>query len=142
MSAVPFGHTRMEPAAFVTELRVRLGIAEAVDDCWCPKCDGILDRHGHHSGMCVAGGEGTQRHNALRDLVCSWASRAGLRPEKERPGLLLPQDPEDTHIGRRRPADVYLPALAGSPAALDFAVTAPQTLAMADRGSRSRVCAP
>ena len=63
---------------------------------------------------------------ALRDLVCSWAERAGMRPEKERTGLLLPLSPEDTQGAGRRPADVYLPALAGSPAALDFAITAPQ----------------
>ena len=51
----------------------------------------------------------------------SWAPSG-----KERPGLLLPQSPDDTHSNRRRPADIYVPALAGSPAALDFAVTAPQ----------------
>ena len=88
--------------------------------------------------MCVAGGERTQRHNAVRDLVFAWAERAGLRPEKERTGLLLPQCPDDTQSARRRPADVYLPALSGSPAALDFAITAPQrqeTLAMAGRAT-------
>ena len=57
-----------------------------------------------------------------------------MRPEKERPGLLLPQPPDDTQSARRRPADVFLPALAGGPAALDFAITARQrqdTLALA-----------
>ncbi|CAE7571396.1 unnamed protein product [Symbiodinium natans] len=50
------------------------------------------------------------------------------RTRLERPGLLLP------HLARRRPADIYVPSLAGSPAALDFAITAPQrqeTLALA-----------
>ena len=118
----------------VGRLRVRLGSAllgvpDAAEDCWCPRCDGILDRYNHHAGVCVAGGERTQRHNAVRDLVYTWADRAGLHPEKkkkERQGLLLPPTPEDTHVARRRPADVYVPALAGSPAALDFAITAPQ----------------
>ena len=84
--------------------------------------------------MCVAGGERVHRHYAVRDLLFSWAEKAGLHPEKERPGLLLPQTPEDVQSGRRRPADVFLPALAGGPAALDFAVTAHQrqdTLALA-----------
>ena len=105
---------------------------------WCPRCDGVLDCQGHHSAVCVAGGERRQRHNAVRDLVHSWAERAGLRPEKERPGLLLPQSPDDVQAARRRPADVYLPALGGSPAALDFAVTAPQrqeTLSIAGRAT-------
>ena len=82
----------------------------------CPRCDGVLDCQGHHSAVCVAGGERTARHNAVCDLVHIWAEHAGLRPEKERPGLLLPQSPHDVQAAWRRPADVYLPALGGSPA--------------------------
>lgn len=77
------------------------------------------------SGMCVAGGERTQRHH-VQDLFFSWAQRAGPRPELERLGLLLPQHHDDAHNAGGRPADVYLPAFAGSPAAFDFAITAPQ----------------
>ena len=138
LAALPSGRTRMEPAIFGAELRIRLGIPEAAADTWCPHCDGVLDCQGHHSAVCVAGGERTQRHNAVRDLVHSWAERAGLPPEKERPGLLLPQSPDDVQAARRRPADVYLPALGGSPAALDFAITAPQrqeTLSIAGRAT-------
>eukprot|EP00973_Karenia_brevis_P080906 11223410-Karenia_brevis.AAC.1 len=52
---------------------------------------------------------------------------AGFRPELERPGLLLPCRPDEAGQSSRRPADIYLPAwVSGSPAALDFAVTAPQ----------------
>eukprot|EP00435_Cladocopium_sp_Y103_P044732 s3076_g12.t1 len=43
---------------------------------------------------------------------------------------------EDGHSARRRPADVFLPAFAGSPSAIDFAITAPQrqeTLAQASQ---------
>lgn len=135
LNAVPSGRTRMEPAAFVSELRVRLQIPDADGDTLCPLCDGVLDHHSHHASMCAAGGERTQRHNAVRDLVYEWAQRGGLRPERERPGLLLPHAPDEVNnLARRRPADVYLPAFAGSPVALDFAVTAPQrqeTLAQA-----------
>jgi len=59
-------------------------------------------------------------------MSCRWAERAGLHPEREKPGLLLPQRPEDTGLGRRRPADVFVPSLGGIPTALDIAVTAPQ----------------
>ena len=126
LAAIPAGRGRMEPATFVAELRARLGIPGADQDAWCPRCDGILDVQNYHAGMCAAGGERTQRHHALRDLIFVWAERGGLRPERERPGLLLPQSPHDTSNSGRRPADIYLPALAGAPAALDFAVTAPQ----------------
>ena len=128
LTCVPSGRTKMEPALFLAEVRVRLGVPEASQDAWCPKCDAVLDTHGHHSGMCLAGGERVLRHNALRDLVYSWAERACLRPEKERAGLLLPQRPDDVSSARRRPADVYLPSFLGRPTALDFAVTAPQQL--------------
>ena len=122
LTCVPSGRTKMEPALFLAEVRVRLGVPEASQDAWCPKCDAVLDTHGHHSGMCLAGGERVLRHNALRDLVYSWAERACLRPEKERAGLLLPQRPDDVSSARRRPADVYLPSFLGRPTALDFAV--------------------
>ena len=69
LTCVPSGRTQMEPAVFNAELRVRLSIPESGSDTWCPKCDAILDTYGHHSGMCAAGGERTQRHNALRDLI-------------------------------------------------------------------------
>ena len=44
LCAAPSGRTRMEPAVFAAELRMRLGIPDAEDDCWCPRCDGVLDR--------------------------------------------------------------------------------------------------
>ena len=135
LNATPSGRTQMEPAAFLSELRVRLQVPDAASDTWCPLCDAVLDHHSHHAGMCIAGGEHTQRHHAVRDLVHTWCQRAGLRPEREKSGLLLPNGPEDTNSSQaRRPADVYLPTFAGSPTAFDFAVTAPQrqeTLAQA-----------
>ena len=57
------------------------------------------------------------------------AVAAGLHPELEKPGLLIPLVPgENTRAhNRRRPADLYLPAWVGLFfAALGFAVTAPQ----------------
>ena len=83
-------------------------------------------------------GERIQRNHAVRDLVYDWCKRGGLRAERERPGLLLPTTPEDVtnNISGRRPADVYLPAFAGTPSAFDFAITAPQrqeSLALASR---------
>ena len=128
LAAVPHGRVRMEPSVFVTELRARLGVAEATVDMWCPLCDAVLDTHSHHAAMCVAGGERVQRHNALRDLVALWAEQGGLQPEKEKAGLLLPNRPDEARTSHRRPADVYLPAFNGAPTALDFAVTATQRL--------------
>ena len=126
LAAVPAAKTRMEGAAFVMELQRRLGVPDAPADAWCPKCDGIMDRFSLHAGTCAAGGERTQRHNALRDLLASWAARAGLQPEVEKPGLLLPQRPDEARLSQRRPADIFLPSLSGGPAALDLAITAPQ----------------
>ncbi|CAE7580069.1 unnamed protein product [Symbiodinium natans] len=126
LAAVPGSGRCMEPAAFVAELRQRLHMPDAPADVWCPRCDGILDTHSHHAGLCAAGGERTLRHNALRDILASWAGRAGMQPEKEKPGLLLPQRPDDSSNSRRRPADIFLPSYLGTPAALDLAVTGPQ----------------
>ena len=128
LSCVPSGRTRMEPLVFIAELRVRLNVPEASADTWCPRCDAVLDTHGYHSGMYWVGGEHTLRHNALRDLVFQWCERGCLRPERERPGLLLPQQSDDLSAARHRPADVFLPSFQGRPIAIDFAVTAPQRL--------------
>ena len=81
------------------------------------------------------------RHNAARDLVCWWADKAGLNPEKEKPGLLLPQRPEDAGQAGRRPADIYLPSLSGFPAALDLAITAPQRPESLAQASQSALAA-
>jgi hypothetical protein len=124
LAALPSGRTRIEPALFTTELGQRLGMTEALQDGWCPQCDSVLDRFSYHAAVCVAGGERVQRHNALRDLLHWWLDVAGLKPEKEKPGLLLPHRPDDS-VAERRPADIFLPTYAGSPTALDLAVTAP-----------------
>ena len=127
LAARPGGQTRMDTALFVAELRHRLGIPEATEDKWCPQCNGILDTLSLHASTCVAGGEKTLRHTAVRDTLYRWADRAGLQPEKERAGLPVPpQRPEDVTNQHRRPADIFLPSLNGVPAALDLAITAPQ----------------
>eukprot|EP00929_Paragymnodinium_shiwhaense_P035390 TRINITY_DN19100_c1_g1_i2.p2 TRINITY_DN19100_c1_g1~~TRINITY_DN19100_c1_g1_i2.p2 ORF type:complete len:220 (+),score=45.50 TRINITY_DN19100_c1_g1_i2:699-1358(+) len=117
----------MDPAEFVTELKTRLNLSFSSEDSWCPLCDAALDTRGYHAALCCAGGDRTVRHNKLRNEVFKLAKTAGFGPVLEKAGLLLPASPEDEDPSRRRPADVYLPAwLNGCPAALDFAVTAPQ----------------
>ena len=91
-------------------------------DTWCPKCDRILEANGTHALTCAAGGDRVLRHNPLRKYLHDFIRRAGLRVEVEESGL-LPDDP------LRRPGDLFLPSWpAGTPTALDFAVTSPQHL--------------
>ena len=103
LAAIPSGRTCKEPAAFISELRARLQNPDTDTDAWCPLCDGSLDIHNYHAGICMAGGKHTQRHYVVRNIVCALAHRAGLRPERERPGLLLPQSPEDNYSARAVP---------------------------------------
>ena len=77
LAAVPSGRKRLEAAAFVVELRQRLGLADASADVFCPCCEGVLDRFSLHAGTCVAGGERNQRHNAVRDLRGACGSSSG-----------------------------------------------------------------
>ena len=72
--AVPHGATRMDPATFTCELRYRLGVPDALNDSWCPKCDAVLDTFSHHAGICAAGGERTLRHHSARDVLHTWPS--------------------------------------------------------------------
>ena len=72
LSATPVGRKRMDPAVFIAELQHRLGVPDAAADGWCPRYDGVLDSLSLHTGVCIAGSERTQRHHALRDLVCAY----------------------------------------------------------------------
>ena len=119
----------VEAELFVVEIQNRLCMNDGEVDAWCPMCDAVMDSKGHHARMCCAGGDRTRRHNLLRNRTFKFAKAAGMSPEAEKTGLLLPNQPGDTAAaqGRRRPADVFLPRwVAGAPAALDFAVTCPQ----------------
>eukprot|EP00973_Karenia_brevis_P028202 3885644-Karenia_brevis.AAC.1 len=63
----------------------------------------------------------------MRDITYTESMLAGLRPEKEKAGL-LPARPQEDGIGMtgeaRRPADVWLPrGMQGDAEALDFAAT-------------------
>ena len=92
-----------------------------------------MDIYGDHCLVCSNGGERTKRHNLLRNHVYHFCAGAGLAPELEKPGLLMPRPymgalPEDGKAvedpSARRPADVFLPRWRhGTPVALDFAVT-------------------
>jgi len=111
----------------VNGTRQRLCMLESPEDDWCPLCDQVLDARGHHPRTCCAGGDRTRRHNATRNKGFNFAKSAGCNPELEKSNLLLPSKPEDTTNTLRRPADVFLPTWThGLPAALDFAITAPQ----------------
>ena len=115
----PAGPSRMEPAAFATELRQRLAVPDSAADGWCPRCDDVMDRCSRRAAVCSVGGERTLRHHALRNTLFTCIDRAGLQPERERLGLLLPQHPEDTRVAARRPADIFVPSYMGSPTAFD-----------------------
>ena len=82
---------------------------------------------------CAAGGDRTQRHNAIRDVVARWASDAHWQPVVEKPDVL-----PDVGSGLRRPADRYGPGWAGErPAALDVAVTCRLGLDMVHAAART-----
>ena len=67
----------------------------------------------------MAEGHAVTCHNAVRDFIYMKCCVAGLRPEREEPGL-LPDDP------RRRPGDLFFSVWPGGAAvAKDFAVTSP-----------------
>ena len=83
----------MEPAEFVAEIRQRLCMQECADDRWCPLCDAVMDRKVGHPRMCAAGGDRALRHHSVRNFVYRRPVAAGLHPELEKPGLLIPLAP-------------------------------------------------
>ena len=87
LAAVPHGAKKMEPAVFLAELRVRLQVAEAAEDTWCPKCDAVLDTLSHHAAVCLAGGVWLAV-NAFRGIMpcvtCSALRPTGLDSAQRR----------------------------------------------------------
>ena len=79
-----------EPAEFVIELQQRLLLPVLSEENWCPLCDGVMDTKAHHARCCVAGGERTTRHHAVRNEGGQFAAAASLHPAVEKPGLLPP----------------------------------------------------
>ena len=115
---------------------------ESPKDDWCPLCDQVLDARGHHARECGSGGDRTRRHNGTRNKGFNFAKAAGCNPELEKSNILLPPRPGDTTNAQRRPADVYLPTWThGFPAALDFAITAPQRQDIVGRAAANALTA-
>ena len=136
LAALPHGRTRIEGSIFLAELRRRLGVPDTAQGIWYPRYNGILDTHSYHANIYLSGGIRTRRPHAARGLIAAWSERIGFAPEIEKAEVLLPQRPEDTRIALRRPADIYLPALEGSPIVFDLAIIGPlqsKTIAEADR---------
>ena len=133
--------TAIPAAEFCAEVRYRLCMPDGDESGFCPLCDDVLDPFGHHCRRCCAGGDRVIRHNGVRNIIFNLCCRAGLRPEIEKSGLLLPARPSDT-ASQRRPADVYLPCWTGGlPAALDFAITAPQRQDIVGEAARTPLAA-
>ena len=131
----------MSAEEFRAEVRYRLCVATNDQAGFCPLCDDTLDQFGHHCRRCCAGGDRTIRHNSIRNIIFNLCCKAGLRPELEKSRLLLPARPSDA-ASDRRPADIYLPCWTGGlPAALDFAVTAPQRQAIVGEAARNPLAA-
>ncbi len=118
---------------FATTVACRLGVDVLEGGAPCCFCGQLMDAQGLHARSCMAGGDHTVQHNAVRDVYYDFCERAGLRPRGEAPGLLAEILGRSS---RRRPADVLcIPALTlarilpnGSrairtePVCLDFAV--------------------
>ena len=119
----------MHHSLFQIALKRRLRMRVFDRDTFCLSCGACMDSFADHALQCQCSGDRTVRHNRLRNQVCDTAAKAGLRPEKEKAGL-LPQRPGNdglptvTDASRRRPADVWLPSGPTHVSeALDFACT-------------------
>ena len=90
----------------------RLRCSAADTDAACPSCGQCSDRWGDHAVLCPCGGDGTIRHNAVRNVCFQEAASAAARPELEKAGL-LPRRPAEDALpasgGERRLADIWLP---------------------------------
>ena len=111
---------------FKVALKRRLRVPVFSRDGFCPCCGQVLDKWGDHALTCACSGDRTIRHNAIRNSTYEDTAYAGLRPVREKAGLLPSRPKEDgipSPVGRR-PADVWVPrGNSGGGEAWDFAVS-------------------
>lgn len=127
-SPVPDPDEKMDSELFRIALarRLRLPLLDAPGAC--PLCGACLDVFMDHALVCPCGGDRTLRHNSVRNVFHAKACAAGLRAEREKPGLLPPRPDGEVSRGDslshgRRPADVWVAGWEGTAAAaIDFAV--------------------
>ena len=91
--------------AVATSVALMLGVDVYEEVSICHFCGMVLDKAGIHSLSCTAGGDIVLRHNTIRDIIFYFCSRARLRPELEKVGLL---EDECVLVSLRRPADVLV----------------------------------
>jgi hypothetical protein len=119
---VPNEHfgTELSSIEFLTAAKFRLGAPLFPEVALCLACDAPMDTRGVHATQCMHGGNRTSRHNAVRDIVYTFASSGRIPVAKETKWLV-----KDSN---RKPADVYLPSFnCGKDVAIDFAVISPFT---------------
>ena len=98
---------------FQVALKRRLRVPVYDKDDFCPRCGQVKDKWGDHALVCPCHGERTIRHNCVRDILYE-SQEAGLRPEREKVGLLPARPvsdgaPDKPLVNGRRPADARLP---------------------------------
>ena len=125
LTAVPSsedGHDcLMRPRNFRIAVAYRLGVAVIKEEIPCPLCKQTINIYGDHATCCVKVGDIIIRHNAIRNLVNSFADDGVLSPVLEKKGIL-------GNTTGRRPGDVSIPLWHGGKGlALDVAVTSPLT---------------
>eukprot|EP00971_Amphidinium_carterae_P349557 6491077-Amphidinium_carterae.1 len=102
--------SKLDSVLFQTAVSRRLRMPILTEQGLCPLCGEIMDVFGDHALVCSCSGDRNARHHHVQNLVANAAGSVGLRPEKEKMGLL----PEHTGLSGvdrqlRRPADIYLP---------------------------------
>jgi len=87
---VPNEHfgTELSSLEFNTAVKFRLGAQLFPVDSVCSECESPMDIKGVHSSHCMLGGNRSSRHNAVRDIVYSFASSARLSVAKESKWLI------------------------------------------------------
>jgi len=109
---------KMEPAAWLTAVRIRLGMdVSSREGHQCPICNhriSKMDKKGRHALCgCFRGGDKNRRHNRLCDIIAEYVRHAGFQARREHriPGM-----------GDELPADV-LAYFCNTTEVCDIAVT-------------------
>jgi hypothetical protein len=95
LTSPPAEDRELDAPLFQVALKRRLRVPIFPTEACCPCCGTCMDRFGDHALICACKGDRTVRHNELRNRFYADAAEAGMRPEREKAGLLPSRPGED-----------------------------------------------
>lgn len=98
LNSFPIHGNKFTNIQFSYALRLWLGLNIIDHEQQCKLCDKIMDTKGYHAMTCLKGGNIIRRHNAIRNIIAGWATKARWSPVLEKMAYSIIRKDQRTYI--------------------------------------------